>query len=831
MPAVSVSPQMEREASPRRNSRLPLAMVALASVVVLASFWYERYQPWALALVMAAYVTYVDSTNLWRKNRAIAITILVDILLVFAYLWSLDESVHVMIRASGGTYRATVGNTVVSTNRQTTGAWVGLDSGSMWDYRVQPTGEAIISPPSSPMERLGQTFRLATPKPAWANIVVTSNAGTGLVGDPSQLAVYSGNWSINRRGELEGDIGSNALIRAVPSGNFTISADLMRPDGMQGILVGIGSSLTGNVFAVRMDRPDAGWFVWDRTKTPKTLALSFIDVSTVSMIQRTVRLLLGNVIFALVFLLFALPLYVLFHAMLRADRRARSRLRALQRALHGTRLLDIAAGVMAAAALSICALFAWGQLQGVPHVQDSVADLFQAKTLALGRLSVPTPKPYVFFQEEFIDNFRGQWFGKYPPGWPLILAVGVLAHLPWLVNPILAAVCLGLLYLTGREVYGRTVAALAAVLALTSPFFLFLAGSYMPHTATLAYAVGFAYLIARWVVRSERRELAQGSEWYLLVPAGFLLGMAFITRQLDAIAFAAPFAAILLWKPRLSRLAAVRWVILGALPPAIFVLIYNRALTGNPFRSPYALWWPWDTIGFSDTLQIGFGPALGFWNTSLNLEYLMAHLFGWPFYCALGVAAIPFVLGRANRWDAVFGASALAVIAAYVFYWNPGTMFGPRYYYVAIPWFALLTARGFEELYRLPMRIGMRLRPNRLAALVVPTVLLTMLLAYNFVVYLPAQLPIYKGYNFVSAGSLQAVERANIHNALVFVVSNPPGEWWSYGSVFSANSPLLNGDIVYAHDLGPKDTILRSKYPGRAYYRLNGLVLTRIAGH
>jgi hypothetical protein len=825
MPVLSASPPAAPAAASRTSVLIPAALAAIVLVVVLASFWYERYEAWALALAVASFAAFADASRLWRRNRALSLIILADLLLIFAYLWSLDESVHVVIKASDGRYAATVGGQTITIPHAPAGGHIGLVAGRVWDYRVQPTGEAVAQPPHTVLERFGEFVRFAAPKPAWTNLTVRSTAGTFAVQKPSELFVYTGGWKVNPRGELEGDLGSSALTGLAPAGNYTISADLMRPDGTQGILVGVGPRLRGFLLAIRMDRPDTTWFVWDRTQTPVNLATTYIGVSTVAMIQRTVRLFLGNVVAGLLILLLSLPLYLLAQSVLRRRRTAGAALRRLQRLLSRSYALDVLADLLAVAALLITALFAWGQLQQIPHVQDSVAYLFQARTLALGRLSVPVPKPYAFFQEEFIDHFRGQWFGKYPPGWPLLLSVGVLARIPWLVNPLLAAVSLLLIYLIGREVYGRSVAALGAVLALSSPFFLFLAGEYMAHTATLFYALGFAYLVVRWANRTG----AGGSgEWRLLVPAGFLLGMAFITRQLDTIAFALPFGALLFWKPMASRLLALRWVVLGALPPAVFVLIYNGVLTGDPLRSPYALWWPWDTIGFSQDIQTGFGPALGFWNTSLNLEYLMAHLFGWPFYFALGLASIPFLLGRANRWDIIFGASALGVIVAYIFYWNPGTMYGPRYYYVAIPWFALLAARGLEELYQWPMRVARRWPPSRVAALLPPALLLAFLLAYNLGVYLPTQLPMYRGYNFVNAASLQAVSRARVHNALIFVQSNPPDQWWSYGSVFSANSPTLDSDVVYARDRGAIDVQLMREYPGRTYYRLDGTRLTRI---
>jgi hypothetical protein len=137
----------------------------------------------------------------------------------------------------------------------------------------------------------------------------------------------------------------------------------------------------------------------------------------------------------------------------------------------------------------------------------------------------------------------------------------------------------------------------------------------------------------------------------------------------------------------------------------------------------------------------------------------------------------------------------------------------------------LLTVRGMEELSTWPLRLHLRLRPDPLAALGVVLLLCTLLLVYDFGVYMPVQIPMYQGYNFTSAASLDAVKQANIHHALVFVASDPSYDWWLYGSVFPANSPMLDGDIVYARDRGAKDFRLTAEFPGRATYRLDGTVL------
>lgn len=789
-----------------------------------ASLHFERYRSWAAALAFLALAGLSIAAGWWPRHGRLILVAAADLVLIFAYLWSLGEEIHIVIRVGPHSLTAQVGRDRLAIPRSQPGSGIGLQSGTMWDYRVQPTGEALAYPSSAPLHRFGDFVRLATPQPAWTNLQLASGGAVTRVGSLTQIRPYTGAWSVNPRGELEGDVGASALVNVPSHSTYTVSADLARPDGTQGLVVGISPALTGYYFAVRMDRPDLTWFRWDRTGSGATLAAMPLDVSPVPVIQRLLRIALGNVIVALVLLALAVPLYLLVRSIPRLDRRRAAPFGRIT--VDAPFLSDNFALVLAVAGAVATGTIASQLLQEIPHVQDSVAYLFQARTLASGALSAPAPRLPSFFAEEFIPLYHGRWFGKYPPGWPLLLAVGVLARIPWLVNPVLSGANLGLLYLIGREVYGRPLALLGAFLSLTSPLLLFLGGSFMAHTATLFYLLGFAYLSIRWVRRVEGGRAGTADDC-LLFPAGLLLGMGFITRELDAVAFAAPFAVLLHSGPVLRRVRSVSWLVGGAALPAIFLLVYNWRLTGSPLTSPYTLWWSFDRVGFHSDIGSGFGPAQGLWNTTLNLQFLQAHLFGWPFYFTLALAALPFLLGRATRWDTIFGLSALAVIIAYVFYWNPGVMYGPRYYSIAVPWLALLTARGLQELQRWPLRLPIAAAASATSALLAPSLLLAGLLAYNFAVYLPAQIPMYRGYNFTSAAPLDAVRRAGVHHALVFVVANP-GVWWTYGDVFSANAPTLDGDVVYARDQGKADAALIRLYPGRAYYRLDGTALSRI---
>jgi hypothetical protein len=836
MPALPVSPPVSRRtALPAVLHRHGAAgaLLAASALLVLSSFWRERFQLWAALLALGLLLAGLIVSGWLTSRRTLSLTLIVDVLLVFLYLWSLDDRIHVVIQATPHGFVTHVGADLAPLPSPYRAGQIGFVAGSMEEYRVQPTGEAFpvdqgdgsgyLGASYRTLADLGQRLRLATPKPAWVNIMLSGPSGRS--SPPASLGnLPSGaDWRHNVRGELEGDPGAIMLLPAPPTNSYTLSADLLRPDGTQGILVGIDATDSGYILAIRADQPDALWFAWKHGRILQPLGGTLMHVQTVPMIQRDVRLILGSAMAAFAIILLIPPAYLLPLGLLRLLGESSTDTAAAGQWY--ARAAAVSAGVLAVGALIATGLIASNLLQRMPHVQDSVAYLFQAKTLALGRVSVPAPRFPAFFTEEFIPVYHGQWFGKYPPGWPVLLAVGVLLHAPWLVNPVLSAANIVLIYLIGREVYGAGIGLLAAALTLSSPFFLFLGSSFMAHSATLFYLSAFTLLLVRWMRRIEK-----GADDRLsLVPAGFLLGMGFITRQLDAVAFAAPFTTLILVPAIRRRVMAVRWLVLGGAVPGIALLLYNWDLTGDPLRSPYSLWWSFDHLGFgASTGMYGFTPGLGFWNTSYNLEMLQAHLFGWPFYLTLAPALIPFILGRATRWDAVFGLSAGCVMVAYIFYWAPGVMYGPRYYYVAIPWFALLTARGLEELYRWPLRLPFRWRPDRLAALLVPTILLTVLLLYNTRIYLPAQLPVYDGYNSVNAGPLDAVAAAGVHHALVFVATSQTGGWYDYGELFEGNSPLLDSDVVYARDLGAQNRRLMRLYPGRAYYRLQGTQLSRI---
>jgi hypothetical protein len=74
-----------------------------------------------------------------------------------------------------------------------------------------------------------------------------------------------------------------------------------------------------------------------------------------------------------------------------------------------------------------------------------------------------------------------------------------------------------------------------------------------------------------------------------------------------------------------------------------------------------------------------------------------------------------------------------------------------------------------------------------------------------------------RGFNGADARLARLADERRIHHALVFVRACP--QWQCYGTVFWRNSPRLDGDIVWARDLGPvSDAALLAAFPGRRPY-------------
>lgn len=348
--------------------------------------------------------------------------------------------------------------------------------------------------------------------------------------------------------------------------------------------------------------------------------------------------------------------------------------------------------------LVISTLISCGVFEGIPHVQDSIAQQFQAQIFASGRLWAPVPAEGWVLRSEYMVQHQGRWFAQYPPGHAALLSVGTALGVPWLVCPLLGSLSALMLWGIAKRLYGTRTAALATWLFCLSPFVWFMSGERMNHVSTL-----FWVLVALWLLVPALRRRPQWPSPGALGAAGAALGLATSTRPLCGAAWmlvvlialatlrnVGPFTAKEQSRRLFGMAACGTGIAIGVAP----MLAFNAATTGSLLISGYELQWGSTGWGFGraqwgppHTLGAGLQAA---WS---NWDALGKYLFEWPLPGTLLLAGCT-VLPRWRRSDRFMLGSLACVTAAYVPYFFQDLCLGPRFLYAALPAVLLLCSRG-----------------------------------------------------------------------------------------------------------------------------------------
>ncbi|MGQ0642802.1 MAG: ArnT family glycosyltransferase [Gemmatimonadaceae bacterium] len=339
--------------------------------------------------------------------------------------------------------------------------------------------------------------------------------------------------------------------------------------------------------------------------------------------------------------------------------------------------------------------------QRIPHLPDEIVYELQAKYLAAGQLALPAPPAPSAFDVDLMYVDESRWFSMAPPGWPGLLALGALAGVTWLVNPVLAALAVLLVHAVLREIYAPRPARGATLLFAVSPWLLFLGMSLMTHVASLV----FALIAALGVARARRT----GQAWPTFI-GGLAIGVVSLIRPLEGLAVALILGVWSLGaRGRGWRLTPSVTLVLGTLLSAALVAPYNAALTGSASRFPFALYS--DKYYAPGVNDLGFGPNRGLgwgsldpfpghgWkdvivNSVLNGVTINTELFGW-ITGSLVLVALLLVLRRQSRADWWMLAVIAVVVGLHAFYWfGGGPDFAGRYWFFVIVPLCALTASG-----------------------------------------------------------------------------------------------------------------------------------------
>lgn len=432
-------------------------------------------------------------------------------------------------------------------------------------------------------------------------------------------------------------------------------------------------------------------------------------------------------------------------------------------------------------------------LQSAPIADDESTYVFIARTLLRGRVINPLPGDDEFFANQFIVFTTDGWYGKYPIGHPLVLALGEAVGLRVLVVPLLSFGSLLLTYVIGRRLFGELPAGLALVLVALSPQFLLTSATQLSQPTA-----SFFLLLGLWATI----KLADTERWSWAFVAGAAWAYGVLVRPLPGALFLTAAAVWYVvardgggWCEHLRRRVPRCLVALvPVLCCAAVILWIHLQQSGSALQSGY------------HTLHGGVGLFANK-EGQLSLSVMGAllrqnlWLFGWP----LSFLFLPFARAQEGRhlalvWSLI-GAEYLYRILV------PKTVVattGPIYVMEIVPLLALLTASGITHAKRFLESKGV----SRAKEWVVAFVLASTLVGY--IMFVPVRA------HGISLSSKQWNEvyrqlekRGASRKALVFSLHMAPeGVSWAYFP--PPPSPTLDDDIVFVRIPSTGDRLARS---------------------
>jgi len=256
----------------------------------------------------------------------------------------------------------------------------------------------------------------------------------------------------------------------------------------------------------------------------------------------------------------------------------------------------ILVALLAVTALALSGLYVHFLLGGAPRIIDATSYFLEGRLLSQGAFTFDPPGPSASFRGRFLIGPAGsEALGViFPPGYPLLLALGFLVSRPMWMGPLLALALVGVSYGLGLRLFQRRdVAVLAAALSAVCAALRYHTADTMSH--------GWAALLFSLCVYA-----ASFGRTKSTLLAGLAAGWLCATRPLSGVLALAVAGGWLFGNHRRQL-----WLLaLGTLPGLGLLLAHQHALTGSWFGSTqlhyYAL-----ADGPPGCFAYGFGDQVG----------------------------------------------------------------------------------------------------------------------------------------------------------------------------------------------------------------------------
>jgi len=451
--------------------------------------------------------------------------------------------------------------------------------------------------------------------------------------------------------------------------------------------------------------------------------------------------------------------------------------------------------------LVLCALYWVNQniLHSFMNSADEHSCYFLAESIRMGKWWVEPHPLSEFFNVVHVGNRDGKWFSVYPPGWPLVWALGLQFNIVDWLNPILATLSLIFFYKAAKKIFGMSSAWFGIFCLVITPYFAFTSASYFSHGTCLFMVALFVYAFLKWMESSQESKRIL---WAVI--AAFACGYGLNTRYLTMAAIAAPFILYRLFRilMRKEKVDKADFIFSGILILSFAFALYNNYMvSGKPFKAPNRYDKGWERLGFRG----GYSVVEGLFYIVARLFYLIdwvPPMFVVLFFASLFQKRSFEFYGQLFRWGFFY-----LVFAYFLYYSWGGNQFGPRYYFEGVPFLMLAMADG--------LRYWWKEGVPALKKFLLGVVIVSLGTA---------------GYQFYEQGSFYEV--ASAQRKALYVLAeqtiNKPSIVFIKGFLGDKlvmsqddairNSPRLDGIILYARDIPEKNQLLREFYPDREYY-------------
>lgn len=481
----------------------------------------------------------------------------------------------------------------------------------------------------------------------------------------------------------------------------------------------------------------------------------------------------------------------------------------------------------------------FGQLP--PAYHDEYSYLFQAKTFLAGRVWFPPhPQAARLFDQVHVLNDGGKFASRYFPGTGVWMAPFLAIGKPYWGHWLAGALAAVFVFWTGRELGGNGVGLLAGLLTALSPGMGLFSNLLLAHHPGLIGLTVFTFAFFR---------MLRTWKWTDALLAGGGLSFAMLCRPLTAAGFGLPFGLWFLWwvcrggQQQANRdlsFRATRVCALGAPLLAGFVILFlfNRAITGSGWTTPYQLYTetytPRHVYGFNnrawgeahlgpkvldnyDRWAENLTPALAFANVKKRLIASWQWTLG-IVPLAMGTVAFFAVAGRWDRRAWLIPAAIVSLHLVHVPYWFSGIMHW-HYVFETGPLWLLLLAVATAGLFRHWQRVRRPWMPLWWSAVIIAA-LLTSFTSPEPLWGLPRLQAGIQEVAF-SRKKYAAFERfieqqVEMRPALVLVDADPADRHINY----VVNDPRLDAEVLFGH-FRPGETDVSqvaNAFPNRSIY-------------